>query len=62
LTGSQPELIVVSGTEMMLQSVLAADRTIPVVLIAVNLIPSRVAILIVLRVRVGTSLELSSSS
>jgi len=39
LTRSQPELIVVSGTEAMLQSVLAANRAIPIVLIAVNFDP-----------------------
>ena len=36
---AQPELIVVSGTEVMLQSVLAANRGIPIVLIAVNFDP-----------------------
>src|SRR5262249_23328827 len=39
LTRSQPELIVVSGTEAMLQSVLPANRAIPIVLIAVNFDP-----------------------
>ena len=39
LTRSQPELIVVSGTEAMLQSVLAANRAVPIVLIAVNFDP-----------------------
>jgi putative ABC transport system substrate-binding protein len=39
LTRSQPQLIVVSGTEVMLQSVLTANRTIPIVLIAVNFDP-----------------------
>src|SRR5215813_7230515 len=39
LTRSQPELIVVSGTEAMLQSVLAANRAIAIVLIAVNFDP-----------------------
>src|SRR5262245_11530153 len=39
LTRSQPKLIVVSGTEAMLQSVLAANRAIPIVLIAVNFDP-----------------------
>jgi putative ABC transport system substrate-binding protein len=36
---SQPELIVVSGTEAMLQAVLSASRNIPIVLIAVNFDP-----------------------
>ena len=35
----QPELIVVSGTEPMLQSVRAASQTVPIVLIAVNFDP-----------------------
>jgi putative ABC transport system substrate-binding protein len=35
----QPELIVVSGTELMLQAVRAANHTIPIVLIAVNFDP-----------------------
>src|SRR5262247_2005533 len=35
----QPELIVVSGTEPMLQSVQAASQTVPIVLIAVNFDP-----------------------
>ncbi len=39
LTRSKPELIVVSGTEAMLQSVVAANRAIPIVLIAVNFDP-----------------------
>ena len=39
LLQSQPDLIVVSGTEPMLQAVLAPNRGIPIVLIAVNFDP-----------------------
>jgi putative ABC transport system substrate-binding protein len=39
LMRAQPDLIVVSGTEAMLQAVRAANRTIPIVLIAVNFDP-----------------------
>ena len=39
LMRAQPELIVVSGTEAMLQSVLASKGSIPIVLIAVNFDP-----------------------
>jgi putative ABC transport system substrate-binding protein len=39
LMRSAPELVVVSGTEVMLQAVQAVSRTIPIVLIAVNFDP-----------------------
>jgi putative ABC transport system substrate-binding protein len=39
LMQAQPELIVVGGTELMLQSVRAASQTIPIVLVAVNFDP-----------------------